>query len=219
MEAVLVRISSGNQLGETVYWVEIRENGTETKSEERSYRVLPGTGGPWPTGKGRLGEPELERLEKADGVCKAVLHGLSILSFGSNTRIGLIRKLRQRGHSADAAECAVGFLVKQGYIRECEDIERKIELYAQSGKSRAEIVGKLRQDGYGEDALAAARGAIQSIDFGRVCAAAWKKRCHRGIPEDDELRKSVQALLRRGFTKDEVVRGLKYYGEEIVGES
>ena len=214
MRADLVRIASGNQLGETVYWVEIREDDAGTKFEERSFRVLPGAAGPWPAGKGRLDEEMLVRLQDADGVCRAVLQGLSILSFGSNTRLGLLQKLRHRGHTADAAQRAVGFLYEQGYIREREDVGRKIELYAASGKSRAEIVGKLRHDGFGEEALEAAREQLKEIDFGRVCATVWRKKCRGSVPEGDELRKAVQSLLRRGFTKDEVLRGLRIYGEE-----
>ena len=214
MRADLVRIASGNQLGETVYWVEIREDDAGFRFEERSYRVLPGAAGPWPAGKGRLSDEEVARLEDADGVCRAVLQGLSILSFGSNTGRGLVQKLRHRGHSADAAQRAVGFLYEQGYIRESEDVGRKIELYAASGKSRAEIMGKLRQDGFGEDALGAARERLKDIDFGRVCATVWKKKCRSGIPEGDELRKAVQSLLRRGFSKNEVLRGLRICGEE-----
>ena len=71
------------------------------------------------------GEKELsrEKYEEIGSLAEkhaAVKRGLSILSFGDNTKRGLTAKLRKKGFSREAAEEAAEYLAAAGYINEAE---------------------------------------------------------------------------------------------------
>ena len=88
---------------------------------EREYASL---GSP-PAGT-ELSEETAARLLLLDGQHRAVRAAARILEFGDNNRATLLRKLRARGHSSEAAEYAVRSMVERGYIREGDQLERAV---------------------------------------------------------------------------------------------
>ena len=160
-----------------------------------------------------------------DGICEAiraahrrtaaVRDAAALLARSGKSRSALLNRLKQRGHSPEAAEYAVAFLEKKGILDDaasCAD-------YAQNAV-RTKHCGRLRIEAYlvsrgypREDAEAAAR-AVPDGEYRD--ALLWQIRKKTPLLASDpaslsadDRRKAVAALLRQGFTADEVRDALK----------
>ena len=140
----------------------------------------------------------------------AVKRGLSILSFGDNTKRGLARKLCTKGFSREAAEYASEYLENAGYINEAasaallaHDMAEK-KLY---GARR--IASALYEKGFSKDAIDAAAERAD-VDFALVCAKRIEKMGGRELFAAKETKqKAVAALLRYGFSYEDIKEALK----------
>lgn len=162
-----------------------------------------------------MGEKEISR--EAYGVMEsfaqqhsAVKRGISILSFGDNTKKGLLRKLVSKGFSREAAEYACDYLEEKGYINEaesarllaCDMAEKK--LYGAKRISRA-----LYEKGFDKDVTDEVLEECE-VDFSRICAKRIAKMGGKSIFADrEEKQKAVSALLRYGFSYDDIKEALK----------
>ncbi len=79
-----------------------------------------------PTAGDEIPEETAARLCRMDEAHRAVRAAARILEFGDNNTAQLLRKLRARGFSVEAAERAVGRMVERGYIREGDQLERAV---------------------------------------------------------------------------------------------
>ena len=84
------------------------------------------------------GFPEPEDVLEGDGLYelireeeekRAYERAVRILASGDNTRLLLLRKLRERGFDARAAESAVDRLVFEGYLREQDMLLRQFAVF------------------------------------------------------------------------------------------
>ncbi|MBQ9746592.1 MAG: RecX family transcriptional regulator [Clostridia bacterium] len=140
----------------------------------------------------------------------AVKKGISILSFGDNTKKGLAGKLRAKGFSRTAAQEASEYLAAAGYINEAasavmlaRDMAEK-KLY---GARR--IAAALYEKGFSREALDAAAEETD-VDFAKICAMRIAKMGGRQIfAEKETKQKAVAALLRYGFSYDDIREALK----------
>lgn len=140
----------------------------------------------------------------------AVKKGLNLLSFGDNTKKGLVRKLTAKGFSKTAAVEAADLLEEEGYIDEsasaaalAHDLAHK-KLYG-----RRRIVASLYSKGF---LSSTAEAAIEEaeIDFTQICRKRIDSMGGSAIfAEQEEKRKAVAALLRYGFSMEEIRDALK----------
>ncbi|MBQ7726994.1 MAG: RecX family transcriptional regulator [Clostridia bacterium] len=200
MFSEITYLTKGDQLGETVCRIEIRQTPTDPHFEEKILHVLPYTESFSSLKRGPLTEDEFEQLTYADEVWRAVVSGLYSLKYGSNTVNGLIRKLRRKGFSPNASKDGVAFLKDKGFIREDEEVCRQVELYLNQNKSAKEILGKLYQKGYSDESIRTAKEMLQDVDFDDVCYQSWIAHFGKDVPEGDLLRKNVAKMARNGFT-------------------
>ena len=113
-----------------------------------------------------------ERLRALDEGHRARRAAANLLAFGDNNAAGLLRKLRMRGFSAEAAEAATAAMIGRGYINETTQLDRAVALAANRklwGARR--IVEALAAKGYRrEDVEAAIARAEENgdVDFAEV---------------------------------------------------
>ena len=75
------------------------------------------------------GERE-ERLVALDEGHRARRAAANLLAFGDNNTASLVRKLRMRGFTAEAAEAATAAMVGRGYINEDAQLDRAVAVAA-----------------------------------------------------------------------------------------
>jgi len=161
------------------------------------------------------GEQELSR-EKYEEITlfserhAAVKRGLSILSFGDNTKKGLAGKLRTKGFSREAAEYAAEYLAEAGYINEAASAELLVHDMAEKKLYGARRISTaLFEKGFSKEAVHAAMGSVE-VDFSVICRKRIEKMGGRELFAAKETKqKAVAALLRYGFSYDDIKEALK----------
>ena len=161
------------------------------------------------------GEQELSR-EKYEEITlfserhAAVKRGLSILSFGDNTKKGLAGKLRTKGFSREAAEYAAEYLAEAGYINEAASAELLVHDMAEKKLYGARRISTaLFEKGFSKEAVHAAMGGAD-VDFAAICRKRIEKMGGRELFAAKETKqKAVAALLRYGFSYDNIKEALK----------
>ena len=148
-------------------------------------------------------------LREAAGRTGALRCAAALLSGHDQSASALARKLTERGYSREAAEYAAAFLVKKGYLDERLFCQR----YAEAAVRQKHIgPRRVRDDllarGYDREAV---REAVDAIDADDVRdALAWQ--AARKVKDDADagaMRKAVAALMRQGFSAEEIREYLK----------
>lgn len=161
------------------------------------------------------GEKELsrEKYEEITALAErhaAVKRGLSILSFGDNTKKGLAGKLRAKGFSRTAAEEAAEYLASAGYINEAESAKLLARDMAEKKLYGAKrIASALFEKGFSREAISAAADEVE-LDFAEICRKRIEKMGGRELFAVKETKqKALAALLRYGFSYEDIKEALK----------
>ena len=161
------------------------------------------------------GEKELsrEKYEEITALAErhaAVKRGLSILSFGDNTKKGLAGKLRTKGFSRSAAEDAAEYLAAAGYINEAESAKMlALDMAEKKLYGARRIAAALFEKGFSREAISAAAEETD-VDFAKICRKRIEKMGGRELFAAKETKqKAVAALLRYGFSYDDIKEALK----------
>lgn len=155
---------------------------------------------------GDINEREYDSLLFASQIHTALKQGLSILSYGICSENALIRKLISRGNSREIAEIATEELKQNGYIDQDEDAAREAERGAVKLWGKLRITASLREKGYSDDSIRYALTYLRTsgVDYIENCAALIRRRWGE-IPSDPlERKKMVAAVMRYGYTSDEI---------------
>ena len=161
------------------------------------------------------GEKELsrEKYEEIGSLAEkhaAVKRGLSILSFGDNTKRGLTAKLRKKGFSREAAEEAAEYLAAAGYINEAESAKLLARDMAEKKLYGARrIAAALMEKGFSREAISIAAEETE-VDFAEICRKRIEKMGGRELFAAKETKqKALAALMRYGFSYDDIKEALK----------
>jgi SOS response regulatory protein OraA/RecX len=102
-----------------------------------------------PIRRDKLENWQMELILECDESYRAEKKALSILAYSDNSVSALVRKLRERGFSKDASVEVAKEMVRLGYIREGDQIERMVsELANKSLYGRRKILSHLVSRGY-----------------------------------------------------------------------
>ena len=136
----------------------------------------------------------------------AMKQGLSVLSYGICSERTLVKKLMARGNTREIAEAAAEELAKNGYINSASDAAREAERAAVKLWGRMRIIASLREKGYSDDAVRRALVYLQSagVDYVENCAELIRRKYGEIPSESNERRKAVAAIMRYGYTTDEI---------------
>ena len=160
--------------------------------------------------RGGISLEEVEELRREAAICAAIGAGLRALGASGSSRRHLIEKLRVRGYSHDVAAAAVEELAEKGYLKEEEGALREAEKGLAKLWGDRRILADLQAKGYTAGALKYAEARLRTEDGAARCAQLIRKRrlCLSG--EEAEVRRSVAALVRYGYTMQEIRSALKY---------
>ncbi|MGI6166877.1 MAG: regulatory protein RecX [Eubacteriales bacterium] len=162
---------------------------------------------------------EYDALEAAAAFFEAVKKGLGLLSYGPNSKRGLVRKLVARGIEAGTAARTAEYLCSRGYINERADAEATMEAGLRKGYGSRRILAMLREKGYSDEAISGAKELLGEVDFNRRCAEMIMKKCHGRVPtEKPALERLVAAMQRYGYTYSEIREGLRILSREHISE-
>ncbi len=163
-----------------------------------------------------MSEGEYAELEEAVNLRRAYNCAVSLLSRRDHSENELLRKLKEKGYSKGSRE-AVEKLKAGGYI----DDERFCRIYAAElvrlkgfGKKRVEQ--ELYRKGIERDIISDALEEI-SFDSDTLSDIIKRKYLHKMIDEKG-TQKTINALLRLGYTYGEIRDALKNLDEEITCE-
>lgn len=185
-------------------------------SDGITLRLYPQTLGEFNLYQGReLEEEELTRLRQSAGAVSAKMRAVRIVSASAVSARDLESRLRHKGENPEDAREAVAWMQELQLV---DDLDTAKQL-VRRGVSRGYGVNRLRQMLYEkqipkelwEEALAQAPEPDQAIT---------RFLDQRLGPEPDrkELKKTIDALLRRGYAWQDIRRVLSRRGEDVDGE-
>ena len=163
-----------------------------------------------------IGEEEYAALEETVNIRRAYNCAVSLLSRRDHSKMELITKLREKGYSK-GAEQALEKLSNSGYV----DDERFCRLYATElvrlkGYGKRRVEQELYRKGIDRDII---YNVLDDISFDSDILSDIIKRKYLNKMSDEKGRqKSVNALMRLGYTYGEIRDALKNLDEEITCE-
>lgn len=154
-------------------------------------------------------ESVYDALRAAHERTAAVRDAAKLLAFSDRSRAALIRRLTERGHSRDAASYAVSFLEKKGLLDDGEACLRYAESTVRSKHVGARrIEAYLLSRGFSREDAARAAASVGEDDYRAALLWQIRKKCpallERGAVSPNERQKAFSALMRQGFSADEI---------------
>ena len=138
------------------------------------------------------------------------------LSYRALSAAALRDKLIEKGHSEDAADYAVAWLIERRLLDDAAYAESVVRSYARRGYGAARIRQELTRRGVD-------RGTAEAALLGYApepaqLRALLDKRLRGDVSDKKEIDKAVAALQRRGFSWQEIRDALAEYGQQLPDE-
>lgn len=138
------------------------------------------------------------------------------LSYRALSAAALRDKLIEKGHSEDAADYAVAWLIERRLLDDAAYAESVVRSYARRGYGAARIRQELTRRGVD-------RGTAEAALLGYApepaqLRALLDKRLRGDVSDRKEIDKAVAALQRRGFSWQEIRDALAEYGQQLPDE-
>ena len=128
--------------------------------------------------------------------------GESLLSYGSNSRELLVRKLKTRKIEDSYARRAADILAERGYINDRECALGEAERCVKKLWGERRILSHLMSRGYKGEAIDEARAYLEDVDFVPLCAELIKKKYPGATSADRKERdRAISALIRYGYSQ------------------
>ena len=164
-----------------------------------------------------LDDESYAQLLTSGGLSSAKARGAKMLGERPLSKKELIKRLREKGEAEGDAQAAADWLEEIGALSDGEYARSIVRHYSARGYGAQKLRYELQRRGIDRDLWEAALEE-QSDPVDRVIHFL-DSRLRGRIPEEKELGRVTNALLRRGFRWDEIRTGLARYGAEIEEES
>ena len=155
----------------------------------------------------------LTRLREAAGVSNIRAKAAELVSRRPMSRQALVRKLGEKGASPEEAEEAADMLASMGALDDREYAAALARRCAEKGYGPAKIRSKLYEKGVPRELWEEAMSGLPE-DSGQI-DAYLRRKLPGGRPDAQEKRKLTSALLRRGFSWEDIRAAWARYGEEV----
>ena len=155
---------------------------------------------------GECDERLFDTVMYASMLNSAVNKALSMLNYGGCSERKLVRKLIDKGFSREISEEAVSELYTLGYFDPAENACREAERCVAKLWGRRRIIAGLKEKGYSDEAIRKALARLRrgGVDYIENCAMLIRRK-YRVVPsESNEIRKMIAAIMRYGYTLDEI---------------
>ena len=160
-----------------------------------------------------LDEAKLQELREAVGLASAKNRAVRIVSASGVSKKELERRLTQKGESAQDAKAAVQWLSDLELLDDAKTAEQLVRSAVHKGYGKARIKQILYEkripEEFWEDALAQVPDMEDAVD--KFLAQRLKGR----EPDQKELKRTIDALLRRGHSWSDIRAGLRRYSDSL----
>lgn len=160
-----------------------------------------------------LDEDGLEKLKNAVGKASAKARAVRIVSASGVSRDELAHRLTRKGEKPEDAQAAVEWLSELELLDDARTAEQLVRSAVQKGYGKARIKQILYQkripEEYWEDALRQVPDMDGAVD--KFLARRFQGR----DPDEKELKRAIDALLRRGHSWQDVRAGLQRYSASL----
>lgn len=160
-----------------------------------------------------LSEEDYQALLAAAGKASARARAVRIVAAAGVSERELQKRLVQKGEEAADAKEAVGWLKELHLLDDGETARQLVASAAAKGYGKSRIKNILYKKGipqeFWDDALADLPEMDDAID--RFLARRW----HGKDPDDKEVKRTVDALIRRGHSWKDIQAGLRRYRADL----
>ncbi len=159
--------------------------------------------------EGEISREDMGDILEADERYRAIKKAFDIIAFGKNSKKMLADKLRHRGFNPEIAEDVAEYMEAHGYINEGSDAEREVDLCVKKLWGSRRILMHLHQKGFDNSAIESAKKYMETIDFVDVCVKLVREK-YTTLPKiEAERQKVISALVRHGFSINEIKAAAK----------
>lgn len=145
-----------------------------------------------------------------DSLQKAKARALKILGSRNFSRVGMKKRLAQKGESDQDAESVVDWLCDIGYIDDDNYAAQVVSHYKTKGYGANRIKDELYRRGVPRDLW---DEKLEDLDESEIVlsAQAYLERKLKGSTDRKEIDRASKALVRRGFSYEQANMAVKEY--------
>ena len=156
-----------------------------------------------------LDDDEMQKLRDAVGLASAKNRAVRIVSAAGVSKRELQHRLTQKGESEEDAKAAVRWLSELELLDDAKTAEQLVRSAVNKGYGKARIKQILFEkripEEYWENALQQVPEMDDAVD------KFLNQRLKGRNPDDKELKRTIDALMRRGHSWQDIRAGLKRY--------
>ena len=160
-----------------------------------------------------LSESDYQALLAAAGKASAKARAVRIVAAAGVSEKELQKRLVQKGEDTQDAEEAVGWLKELHMLDDRETARQLVTSAVSKGYGRARIKNILYEKGIPQEYWADALDTVPEMDdaIDRFLARRWQGT----DPDEKEIKKAVDALIRRGHGWKDIQSGLRRYRADL----
>ena len=160
-----------------------------------------------------LSESDYQALLAAAGKASAKARAVRIVAAAGVSEKELQKRLVQKGEDTQDAEEAVGWLKELHLLDDRETARQLVTSAVSKGYGRARIKNILYEKGIPQEYWADALDTVPEMDdaIDRFLARRWQGT----DPDEKEIKKAVDALIRRGHSWKDIQSGLRRYHADL----
>ena len=160
-----------------------------------------------------LSESDYQALLAAAGKASAKARAVRIVAAAGVSEKELQKRLVQKGEDTQDAEEAVGWLKELHLLDDRETARQLVTSAVSKGYGRARIKNILYEKGIPQEYWADALDTVPEMDdaIDRFLARRWQGT----DPDEKEIKKAVDALIRRGHSWKDIQSGLRRYRADL----
>ena len=159
---------------------------------------------------------KLQQLQDAAGLASAKNRAVRIISASGVSKRELERRLPQKGETAQDAKAAVEWLSDLELLDDAKTAEQLVRSAVCKGYGRARIKQILFEkripEEYWEEALSQVPDMDDAVD------KFIRQRLKGRDPDQKELKRTIDALLRRGHSWSDIRAGLRRYSSSLEAD-
>ena len=160
-----------------------------------------------------MDEKKLRELQDAVGLASAKNRAVRIVSASGVSKKELERRLTQKGETAHDAKAAVEWLSELELLDDAKTAEQLVRSAVHKGYGKTRIKQILYEkripEEFWEDALAQVPDMDDAVD------KFLNQRLKGRQPDQKELKRTIDALLRRGHSWSDIRSGLRRYSDSL----
>ena len=160
-----------------------------------------------------LDEAGLGQLRQAAGRASARNRAVRIVSASGVSKADLERRLTRKGEDPEHARDAVQWLSELELLDDARTAEQLVQSAVRKGYGKARIKQILYQKGIPETCWEQALADLPDMD--NAVDSFLEKRLQGREPDEKELKRTIDALLRRGHSWSDIRSGLQRYSEHL----